>query len=428
MGNSVEDFKGGNTWKYRDRLALGDITKGTSLAWYGTGPPSPYTGNYYSAGSSQRCIDTSHPQFYSFMRNLHKLDRSSPSYRKLRNLDIGGSFSKESVSLSMPRSVDFRKGSGVNQSGYIGVAFPSTMYNVAMLDLTKGRFPAIPTDLGLDKFQLVSYGSSAVAKSIPDIPDFSLFRFVGELREGLPKVPIRILAKEKKLRATGGEYLNFQFGIAPLVSDLQHFLEAVQHPKFRAALQSRLDKEFRVRKVLDKGSTSTQRPLTSAEMSVGPAAGGTGYLKSTRDWRVWSSCSFAYHQLTELDRLLADLDNVTGGLGVLPTAIDIWNLIPWSWLVDWFTNFNQVMTNLSYLGRDGLYLRYGYVMATYTDVQEHYRAGTAYNHPYSTIGTLKTERKYRVGASPFGFGYTWKDFNPFQLSILGALGVSRLRF
>jgi hypothetical protein len=33
-----------------------------------------------------------------------------------------------------------------------------------------------------------------------------------------------------------------------------------------------------------------------------------------------------------------------------------------------------------------------------------------------------------VKASPFGFGLTWKDFDPFQLSILGALGLNRLRF
>jgi hypothetical protein len=50
------------------------------------------------------------------------------------------------------------------------------------------------------------------------------------------------------------------------------------------------------------------------------------------------------------------------------------------------------------------------------------------NVPISTTGVRTFERKYRVRASPFGFGLTWKDFDPFQLSILGALGVSRLRF
>jgi hypothetical protein len=236
------------------------------------------------------------------------------------------------------------------------------------------------------------------------------------------------LAKERKLRDTGGEYLNFQFGIAPLIGDLQKFISALQDPKFRASIQVHLDKEFRIRKVLDKGTDSVKRDLTSAEKAVSPASGGTGYLKTTSSYRIWSSCSFAYYQLTELDRLLADMDRMTGGLGVLPTSIDIWNLVPWSWLVDWFTNFNHVLTNVSFLGRDGLYFRRGYIMATYKHETETYRAGTAYNSPFITDGRILAERKYRVKASPFGFGYTWKDFDPFQLSILGALGVNRLRF
>jgi hypothetical protein len=274
----------------------------------------------------------------------------------------------------------------------------------------------------------MGYGSTAVAKSIPDIPEFSLFRFVGELKAGLPKVPLTILAKERKLRDTGGEYLNYQFGIAPLIGDLQDFIKVLQNPKFRASLQSHLDEEFRIRKTLDKGTTSTRRVLTSAEMAVAPASGGSGYLKSTSTFRIWSSCSFAYYQLTELDRLLADLDRKTGGLGVIPTAIDIWNLVPWSWLIDWFVNFNHVLTNVSYLGRDGLYFRRGYIMGTYTDEQEHFRSGVAHGSSFTTVGRITSERKYRVKASPFGFGYTWKDFDPFQLSILGALGVNRLRF
>jgi hypothetical protein len=155
-------------------------------------------------------------------------------------------------------------------------------------------------------------------------------------------------------------------------------------------------------------------------------------MKGTREtiseYRIWSSVSFAYYQANLLDELLADLDRMTGGLGVVPNAVDLWNLIPWSWFVDWFTNINHVLTNLSYLGRDGLYLQRGYLMGHYReriiDTQSRVFMGT----PISTTGVRTFERKYRVRASPFGFGYTWKEFNPFQLSILSALGVSRLRY
>jgi hypothetical protein len=67
-------------------------------------------------------------------------------------------------------------------------------------------------------------------------------------------------------------------------------------------------------------------------------------------------------------------------------------------------------------------------MAHYERREVHRSTGLLLDLPFESVGTVVSNRKYRVKASPFGFGYTWKDFDPFQLSILGALGVSRLRF
>jgi hypothetical protein len=266
-------------------------------------------------------------------------------------------------------------------------------------------------------------------RSIPDIPRFSLFRFVGELAVGLPKVPLKALVKDRKVSALGDEYLNLQFGIIPTVSDTQRLIEALQNPKLRSAVRESLTKEHRVRKTIDKGTTHTSRALTSGEMaSSSGLTGQSGTLSVTTEYKVWSSITFIDYQINELNRLLNDLDAKLGGIGVIPTAIDIWNLIPWSWFIDWFTNFNHVITNLSYLGRNGLAIRRGYLMAHYTTREVHYKKGLILGQPFTTSGEILTERKYRVRASPFGFGYTWKDFDPFQLSILGALGISRLRY
>jgi hypothetical protein len=427
MGNSVSDFKEGNTWKFRDRVKTEIIDSRPSYTWNGTVMPKP-SGPLYSGGSYNRVVDVSHPKFYWHRRRI-ELERKHRRdlYRRSRNSDIGDPFAKESVSVSVPSGGVLQSKVGARH-GYSCFIFPSTTKQSAMRNLAAGIYPNIPTTLGMDKSVLWTYGSTAVKKSLPDIPEFSLFRFVGELREGLPKVPLATLAKERKLRNIGGEYLNYQFGIAPLLSDLQKFYEQLQNPKLRAAIDKHLDAEFRVRKVLENDRTITKRSMTFGEKAAAPA-GGDGYIESITSRKIWSSCSFAYYQIKELDRLLRDLDNMTGGLGVMPTAIDLWNLIPWSWLIDWFTNFNHVVTNLSYLGRDGLYLRRGYIMGTFTTSEIHRRYGmTTYGLPIDTQGAITSERKYRVRASPFGFGYTWKDFSPFQLSILGALGVSRLRF
>lgn len=421
MGNSVADF-GATLTQHRDRFRTTLYGMDRQAYWQTGGTQSTVQ---YAAGSASRCVDVNHPHFHSMVRARAK-------HQALRNIDLGHPFAKESVSVSMvPRIHSEVQITQAVRAYFDGLFFPTVSYKNDMANLAQGRFPSIPSDLGTDRTYLWGLGSTAIARSLPDVPEFSLFRFVGELRAGLPKIPLKVLANERKLRNVGGEYLNVQFGLMPTISDLQNFYEALLDPKLRVAIKHQLFEEHRVRKTLDKGTVSTSRALTGTEMSSMTAAhssGVTGTLETRKSYKIWSSCSFAYYQVTELKRLIDDLDRQLGGLGVVPKAIDIWNLTPWSWLVDWFTNINHVITNLSYLGRDGLYLQRGYIMATFEDVEISRQRRTFMSAPISTTGVRTYERKYRVRASPFGFGLTWKDFDPFQLSILGALGVSRLRF
>jgi hypothetical protein len=352
--------------------------------------------------------------------------------KAFRNVDYGGGFALERTSLSMPSVIaTSTKYSPQATAYYRGVYAPSLQYLFDMSQLAANRWPSLPTSLGTDYLSLWGLGSTVIAKSIPDVPEFSLFRFIGELHAGLPKIPGMIAAKERKLRNAGGEYLNFQFGLMPTISDVQKLVKVLGEPKFRAAVQRQLFEEHRVRKTIDKGKTYDHRPLGGTEfysLSSNFSSGMSGTYSLEKEYKIWSSCSFAYYQVNALDQLLNELDAKTGGVGIVPTGIDVWNLIPWSWFVDWFTNINHVITNLSFLGKDGLYLQRGYIMAHYSEVEKTTQRREYMGTPISTTGVRTFERKYRVKASPFGFGLTWKDFDPFQLSILGALGVSRMRF
>lgn len=424
MGNTVADFKEGRFDHFRDRYISAVTGVDTGNYWIGT-PPSPANYNK-AAGYYSRCVDETHPEFFRLLR-----DRRKTGNLKLgRSRNFGGPLAIERASVSMPLRVSYKKVfSGSTLQGYEGIVYPSTMYSTAMSRVYNNTFPAISTSLGISRAQLSALGSTAVAKSIPDVPRFSLFRFVGELAAGLPKVPLKALASKREVSAVGDEYLNLQFGIMPTISDTQRLIEALQSPKLRSVVEQSLTNEHRVRKVIDKGKTSTTRALTSGEMaSSSGLSGQSGTLTVETTYKVWSSITFIDYQVNEMNRLLNDLDEKLGGLGAVPTAIDLWNLVPWSWFVDWFTNFNHVITNLSYLGQNGLAIRRGYLMAHYATREVHQKKGLVMSQPFLTTGEILTERKYRVSASPFGFGYTWKDFDPFQLSILGALGVSRLRF
>lgn len=146
--------------------------------------------------------------------------------------------------------------------------------------------------------------------------------------------------------------------------------------------------------------------------------------------RQWFSGAFTYYlpdsdELGGLGRLALEADRL---FGVVPDIADLWNLIPWSWLVDWFVNVGPVLQNLANYSKYGLVMPYGYMM-------EH----TIVEYQYTFTPSVKTDKivgggvnlvivdetKKRVQASPFGFGVTWDGFNPGQLAILAALGLSR---
>jgi hypothetical protein len=114
-------------------------------------------------------------------------------------------------------------------------------------------------------------------------------------------------------------------------------------------------------------------------------------------------------------------------LGLDLTPSTLWNLAPWTWAVDWFSNAGDVISNMSDWQDDGLVLRYGYMM-------EHSRATYAYTFegPTGLNGSLRpqpvvyvSESKRRVKATPFGFGLTWGGLTPIQLAIAAALGISK---
>jgi hypothetical protein len=123
-------------------------------------------------------------------------------------------------------------------------------------------------------------------------------------------------------------------------------------------------------------------------------------------------------------RALARADRLFG-LNLTPDLV--WNLTPWSWAIDWFTNFGDVVSNVSDMVTDGLVMRYGYIMEhtvaknTYTLEGFSPLRGSLPVPPMSFV----TETKVRRAANPFGFGFTWDGLSPRQLAIAAALGLSK---
>jgi hypothetical protein len=110
------------------------------------------------------------------------------------------------------------------------------------------------------------------------------------------------------------------------------------------------------------------------------------------------------------------------------TPETLWELTPWSWAIDWFSNAQDVIHNLNAMKIYGLVLRYGYMMEhSINKVTYSYEAipGTYVQKPDVSDLSFVTETKLRQKANPFGFGVSWDGLSPLQLAITAALGLSR---
>jgi hypothetical protein len=293
----------------------------------------------------------------------------------------------------------------------------------------------IPTVSGdqpitLTSSQLNSAGTTAIARTEPTDPSFAMSTFVGELREGLPGVVGSRLWKEQAAvaRGAGSEYLNYEFGWKPLVSDVKKFANAVSNSHdIISGYRAGSGKKIRRRMVFPPGGSS--RSFSGQVGSLPSSAGSfTGSGTISLENKTWFSGCFTYHvpmsdpQTADLKRYYSYARKL---LGVEITPEVLWNLAPWSWAADWFGTAGDVFHNISALGRDGLVLRYGYVMAQSKLVTSFAGRNTGVNPKVSGTSTYTKIVQQRQPATPYGFGVDLKSLSASQTAVLVALGLSR---
>lgn len=292
---------------------------------------------------------------------------------------------------------------------------------------------------------LNALGSTAIARVEPTSPVFSASQFLGELREGVPRIVGGSVFRDEtaRFRSLGGEYLNVEFGWVPFKSDVDSFLYAVKN-SHDILFQYQRDSGKNIRRrynfpdtntppvVTDVGTAYPAPLLASALYASGHGAGKLSYT-TTVNKRQWFSGCFTYHLdmgTSQADKLIRHYQEAQKLYGVGITPETLWNLTPWSWAADWFANTGDVLHNISAQAFNGLVIRYGYMMeesiVTKTwNLSDIWYTSEPYSHTFTQ--TFRTITKQRVPATPFGFGLNWDGFSTSQLAILAALGISRSR-
>jgi len=367
-------------------------------------------------------------------------DQVHPGWRN--SSDGGGTFDvTKTVYDVAPAYVNIPK-QGANRWA-IGHIWPSQLLNAVTTDLYSSR----------SELQLIADGATAISRVLPTNPAFNLGTAIGELSgEGLPSTIggktvqshfMRDLNYHKErvqyLRNSGHEYLNVEFGWKPLVADLQNFCKAVKKSKqILDSYQKGSDKKIRRRCTLL--SESSGRLQTTGVGGVGQMyftpgldfinTTAPGSLSTSGSHRLWFSGAFRYHVPVSDDVVgkFAEWESKANHLlGVRPTPEMVWNLSPWTWAVDWFSNTGDVMRNISALGHDGLVLQYGYVMDEFiqTDVFQSTMTYPNTSKKYPCAMTRTKKRLKRRVATPFGFGVDMTKLTPRQDAVVVALGLAQ---
>lgn len=360
--------------------------------------------------------------------------------------DIGGSFftSKRYVLCDPGDEVL----TGTQLVDYVGPnpRFNRAEYRGPYLSVapTAVTFPPWPNS---SNSELDALGTTAIANTTPTNAPADLSVFLGEtIREGIPKLIGRSsIWKDKVDKARhmpADEYLNVQFGWKPFISELRSIAGAIAHADavFRqyerdAGRMVRRRMSFPVIKESSFYKSGLSGPYISPTTSVLWKQGAVTddkrgvYITETLTRRRWFSGAFTYYLPPgyHSDATVMAVTRAKRLLNLSPTPEVIWNLAPWSWAVDWFTNIGDIFSNISSWITDDLALPYGYIMEnsvrsyTYT-----YAGDTGYQSLLRPTDVISiSEVKMRRKASPWGFGLSWDGFSAVQLAILAALGIKR---
>jgi hypothetical protein len=310
-----------------------------------------------------------------------------------------------------------------------------------------------PPDLSHSDEVLDAYGTSAISLCKPTSSPANLTVALGELfREGIPSMVGHQAweTRAKDFRASGSEFLNVQFGWLPFIADIKSTASAIidaedlmtQYERDSGRLVRRRY-EFpssRETTVTDMSNLSQYNPnqdvyagnrVLIAKFNHDNQAERKLIREREIVRKIWFSGGFTYH----LPRDYYSRGKVGKAaffashfLGLELTPESVWNLAPWSWAVDWFTNIGDTLSNISDFATDGLVLRYGYLME-HTIIKDTYTLGELQLEGYprnSISSTFITEVKKRRRATPFGFGFDMAGLTDRQAAIIAALGISRV--
>lgn len=281
----------------------------------------------------------------------------------------------------------------------------------------------------------------------PTRPSVNIGQSIGEAKE-IPRM-LRTSAKgfHDTWRSLGGSktrfapkklanhWLNHQFGWVPFLSDLRGLYETTKKLDTKLKRLRKYNGKWEKRGgTFDTDSVTEVVSHVTNTVGLWPtpagvvnASGGERKYTRTTSRRCWFTARFRYWIPGNPEGWYWKARAIAMLYGLQPSPSLIWELTPWSWLIDWWSNAGDVIASISSSVLDNLAAKQAYVMRRSVQKVDFYGLQALLDgQRIQCSWSAEYERKSRAVASPFGFGLSEDDFTLRQWSILGALGLSKL--
>lgn len=288
-------------------------------------------------------------------------------------------------------------------------------------------FPNDTTHEAVPLLSVAAATTKLLARTNPNRVESSIPQFIGELKD-VPNLfrarAAGLHAKRPKFGSTaGGTYLQWKFGWEPLIRDLQNFLNGQNLVDKRVKELQNLYLNGGISRRLRLSSGSGHGDGTLTILSFPPTFIIKGRYSRITKGSQWGSVKWVPTAVPKdmsnesLRKLARDAVFGVGGVHIS----DVWELLPWSWMVDWSSNIGDWLQSrrnrIPVVPRDICIMQYRETKGSWTRAdQETWLAGGG--------GTTLLETKERfMGVDSLSASIPF--LNGGQLSILGALVAAR---
>jgi len=220
-------------------------------------------------------------------------------------------------------------------------------------------------EVSLRTSTISKHGYSLLADSLPTSRVYTLTRNLAELKD-LPMLyrnTVLLYKADPSIltsKGLGNQYLNMKFGWEPLVKDILDLLaipETITKEVNRLIDRNGMPSVFRAKRkgrdaLVPTPSWTSETLQNETFVSAGTTA--------VRNWELRSALTYTL-KFPNVDVPILRDDLTTHKFGLNPNPSDVYELVPWSWLADWFSGLGDYVDLMNELAKDQSLFNYGYL-------------------------------------------------------------------